>query len=81
MYKVSIIIPVADCNNNLDECISHCLLLDYPDYEILVLPDNPLPQMDGMVKVFPIGGLLGKGLIYRWRGRYSDKIWGAAAIR
>lgn len=55
MHKVSIIIPVANWNNNLDECIRNCLALDYPDYEILVLPDNPLPQMDGRVKVFPTG--------------------------
>jgi GT2 family glycosyltransferase len=38
--KVSIIIPVKESNENLKECIEHCLGLDYPDYEIIVLPDG-----------------------------------------
>lgn len=53
--KVSIIIPVSNWNKNLDESIRHCLSLDYPDYEIIVLPDNPIEQTDNNVKVIPTG--------------------------
>lgn len=38
--KISIIIPVKEKNRNLEECIEYCLKLDYPDYEIIVLPDR-----------------------------------------
>ena len=54
--KVSIVIPVTGWNKYLDENIRHCLLLNYPDYEILILPDNPLPQLNGdRMSVFPTG--------------------------
>lgn len=53
--KVSIIIPVTGWNRYLEENIRHCLSLNYPDYEILVLPDSPLSQMDGRVRVLPTG--------------------------
>ena len=42
---VSIIIPVKDKNKNLEECVRHCLMLDYPNYEIMVLCDNNI-QLD-----------------------------------
>lgn len=38
--KFSIIIPVTRVNEHLKECIEHCLKLDYPDFEIIVLPDS-----------------------------------------
>lgn len=38
--KVSIIIPVKESNENLKECLQHCHRLNYPDYEIIVLPDE-----------------------------------------
>jgi GT2 family glycosyltransferase len=47
--KFSIIIPVGDAFRSkkhktlkkyLEECIEHCMKLDYPDYEIIVLPDR-----------------------------------------
>jgi len=38
--KVSIIIAVGIPGTYLAECIEHCLSLDYPDYEIIVLPDD-----------------------------------------
>lgn len=53
--KVSIIIPLADWNKHIDKCIEHCNLLDYPDYEILVLPDNHLSQSDNRVRVISTG--------------------------
>lgn len=42
--KVSIIIPLKEYNSYIEECIRHCLELDYPDFEIIVLPDNPFPD-------------------------------------
>ena len=38
--KVSIIIPAKERNKDLEECIQRCRMLDYPDYEIIVLPDE-----------------------------------------
>lgn len=37
---VSIVIAVKTWQNNLEECINRCLELDYPDFEIIVLPDE-----------------------------------------
>ena len=52
---VSIIVPVSKRNSNLDECIRYCLMLDYPDYEIVVLPDESFPSPDKLVKVIATG--------------------------
>jgi len=52
--KLSIIIPVKESNQNLDECIKHCLELDYPDYEIIVLPDSSI-EMSYNVKIVLTG--------------------------
>ncbi len=38
--KVSIIIPLKEIKQNLKECIDYCLRLDYPSFEIIVLPDH-----------------------------------------
>lgn len=38
--KASIIIAVGPWNSYLDESIAHCKKLNYPDYEIIVLPDE-----------------------------------------
>ncbi len=53
--KVSIIIPLKKLNKNLKECIQHCLKLDYPDYEIIVLPDKMEELSYSQVKVIPAG--------------------------
>ena len=52
---ISIIIPAKDNNPYLEECISHCKKLDYSPYEIMILPDNPLPINCEDVKVVPTG--------------------------
>ncbi len=52
---ISIVIPVRNLNPYLGECITHCQRLDYPDYEIIVLPDSPFSQNWGDVKVVPTG--------------------------
>lgn len=38
--KVSIIIPCISINDQCIKCIRKCLALDYPDFEIIVLPDS-----------------------------------------
>ncbi|MDI6758794.1 MAG: glycosyltransferase [Candidatus Omnitrophota bacterium] len=38
---VSIIIAVKTQSRNLEECVVKCLDLDYPDFEILIFPDEP----------------------------------------
>jgi len=39
--KVSIIIPCKNVDSYAQECIQCCLALDYPSFEILLLPDLP----------------------------------------
>tara|TARA_B100001971_G_C18205480_1_gene547311 strand:+ start:238 stop:1263 length:1026 start_codon:yes stop_codon:yes gene_type:complete len=38
--QISIIIPCKEIDNNTRECIQHCLRLDYPNFEIILLPDK-----------------------------------------
>lgn len=40
--KVSIIIPLYKVTKEFYECLQHCLKLDYPDYEILVVSDSQI---------------------------------------
>lgn len=55
---VSIIIAVKTWQKNLEECVGKCLELDYPDFEIIILPDDdftlpiPLP-LPVSVKIIP----------------------------
>jgi len=56
---VSIIIAVKAYCENLKECVSKCLELDFEDYEIIILPDSSLPQ-EGIlshpkVRIIPTG--------------------------
>jgi cellulose synthase/poly-beta-1,6-N-acetylglucosamine synthase-like glycosyltransferase len=41
--RVSIIVPCKEINDQVERCIHSCLALDYPDFEILLLPDE-LPE-------------------------------------
>ncbi len=52
---ISIIIPVKTHNPYLEECIAHCQKLDYPGYEIIVLPDSSLSENWKDVTVIPTG--------------------------
>ncbi len=54
---VSIIVPVSKRNKNLVECIEHCLRLDYPDFELIVLPDEQFSAPAGRLKVVPTGSM------------------------
>ena len=53
--KVSIIIAVGVPGSYIEECIDHCLRLDYPDFEIIALPDDPWTPPDPRVRVIPTG--------------------------
>ncbi len=53
--KVSIIIAVGVPGAYVEECVTHCLRLDYPDFEIIVLPDSDWTPPDPRVKVIPTG--------------------------
>lgn len=54
---VSIIIAVKDDNENLRQCIERCLELDYPDFEILVLPDKRIRLDYPKLTAIPTGEL------------------------
>ena len=54
---VSIIIPVKEKNRYLDECINACWQLDYPDFEIIVLPDEKFELPDKNIRIIPTGNL------------------------
>ncbi len=53
--RVSIIIAVGTPGAYIKECIEHCLRLDYPDFEIIALPNNPWVAPDSSVRVIPTG--------------------------
>ena len=55
---VSIIVPCREADDYLRECLSRCLELDYPSFEIMVLPDAlPTwePVSDSKVRFVPTG--------------------------
>jgi len=54
---VSIIVPCKQIDEHANECIVHCLDLDYERLEILVLPDAGGMRGDPRVKVVPTGAL------------------------
>ena len=51
---VSIIIPCKDVDDYTRECIEYCRRLDYPNFEIILLPDYSTEAIDG-VKVIATG--------------------------
>lgn len=53
--KVSIIIAVGVPGSYLDECLAHCRELDYPEYEIIVLPDEDWTPPDPSIRIIPTG--------------------------
>ena len=53
--KVSIIIAVGIPGAYLEECIEHCLRLDYSDIEIIVLPDESWEAPSPEIRVIPTG--------------------------
>jgi len=92
--KVSIIIPVKGWDKALEECIQKCRTLDYPDYEILILPDTPLSLSSTQVRIIPTGAVRpptkrdwgarearGKILAFLDSDAYPSKDWLKSAVR
>ena len=52
--SVSVIIPCKKIDTYVKECVGHCKLLDYENYEIIVLPDYVSEELDD-VKIIPTG--------------------------
>lgn len=91
---VSIIIACKTIDQDTSKCIEECLILDYPEYEILVLPDsNELIEFDKTI-VIPTGAVKpsikrnigmkkAKGEIFAFidSDAYPEKDWLKNAIR
>lgn len=45
---ISIIIPCRKVDEHVKECLSHCLKLDYKNFEIILLPDDEPKQAIGL---------------------------------
>ena len=55
---VSIIVPCRIVDSYVDECLKHCLELDYPRYEVLLLPDSMAAgSWEDRVKVISTGAV------------------------
>ena len=52
---VSIIIAVKTWQKNLEECVNNCQVLDYPDFEIIIVPDKKINRDLPGVKIIPSG--------------------------
>jgi cellulose synthase/poly-beta-1,6-N-acetylglucosamine synthase-like glycosyltransferase len=52
--KVSVIIPCREIDDYARECVERCRQLDYGSYEIILLPDYAMEEVDG-VRVIPTG--------------------------
>ncbi|MEI6632111.1 MAG: glycosyltransferase, partial [bacterium] len=51
---ISIIIAVKTWQKNLEECVSRCLELDFPDFEVIILPDYSLQMnLDSRIRLIP----------------------------
>jgi len=53
--RVSIIIPCRNIDSYVQECIQNCLALDYPSFEILLLPDSLSSLEIRGVEIVPTG--------------------------
>jgi len=56
--KISILIAVKEWNGRLKECLDGCRNLTYPDFEVIVLPDETLVFEDPHVRIIPTGPCL-----------------------
>lgn len=54
---ISIVVPCREIDALTRECVTRCLRLDYPDFEVLILPDRevPLPFSDPRMRIIPTG--------------------------
>jgi glycosyltransferase involved in cell wall biosynthesis len=53
--KISIIIPLKTYSDHAKVCLDHCLSLDYPDFEVILVPDWTMGANDQRVKVYSSG--------------------------
>ncbi len=56
--RISVVVAVKDDNPYLRQCVEHTLLQTYPDFEVIVLPDDPVTGYDDRVRVIPTGNEL-----------------------
>jgi len=69
---VSIIIPCKRFSEYEDECVSRCLSLEYENFDIIVLPDDPMDwHGDEKVRILPTGRV--KPWVKRNKGLESSK--------
>lgn len=52
---VSIIINARKLDYRLERCLNRCLHLNYPSYEIIVLPDRPFNRSQRGLRIIPTG--------------------------
>lgn len=55
--KVSIIIPCKRIDNYTEQCVQYCKNLDYPDFEVIVLPDECCDKKLENIKIIPTGNV------------------------
>jgi len=55
--KVSILIAVKENNKYLEQALRLCKELNYPDYEIIVLPDKDFSNTDHKVRIIATGSV------------------------
>ena len=92
--RVSIIIPCKEIGGYARESIEHCLKLDYPDFEIMVLPDAESTLNLSRVKIIPTGPVgpaekrdlaaskaEGEFLAFIDDDAYPDKLWLKKAMK
>lgn len=53
--RVSILIAFAEPNRYLEQCLENIRQLDYPDFEVICLPDREMQTPPGPVRVIPTG--------------------------
>ena len=52
---ITIIIPFKELNDDVRKCIQDCTLLNYPSFDIIALPDDPITLDLPKVRVIPTG--------------------------
>jgi len=60
---ISVVVPFKTFDGYVMECVRNCLSLDYPNFEVILLPDFHLPSdqaalQDARVRVIPTGPVI-----------------------